>query len=193
MKGWKVFFCLMACFGFLSAEEVGKTEEEPTASKKVVEKKKAAPVRNSFIHFDIGSGPYPLPIPTFAMGYRMQAGHQGLDFTLHASTVVYITQAKLSASYIFYFNPGLHGQIYIGPGIGGSAIFQSSKRYDRCLAALAPELLIGKEYVGRTGSYRLIQMQISFPTYSFGRIRKLKKNQSIIYYPLIVVSYGIGF
>ena len=194
MKVLKVLFFLIGCFSFLSAEEVEEIKVKTVELKKeVAKKKKPPPVRNSFFHFDLGSGPYPLPIPTFSMGYRKQLGHQGIDLTLQASTIVYLTQAKLSAFYIFYFNPGLHGQIYIGQGLGGSAVFQSSKRYDTCLAAISPELLIGKEYVGRTGSYRLVQMEISFPTYSFGRIKNLKKNQRIIYYPLIVVSYGICF
>ena len=182
MKGWKVLFFFMACLSLLRAEE------ETTEQKEIPET-----VSRSLFHLDIGSGPYPLPVPVFSIGYRKQSGHQGMDLSLYASTVVYLTQVKLSASYLFYVNPSLKGQIYIGPGVGGSVVFQSGKKYDRALVALSPELLVGKEYIGRTGSRRLVQMQISIPTYTFGRIRSLKKTDRVIYYPLIIVSYGICF
>ncbi len=191
MNRWKVLFCFVACSGFLQAEEVDSLVEE--SNKETVSSKKSEPIRNSLIHFDWGSGPYPLPIPVLSVGYRKQSGHQGIDLSLHASSILFFTQVKLSLSYLFYFIPSLKGQIYIGPGIGGSMFLQRKASYDKAVVALAPEVIVGKEYIGRTGSRRLIQMQVSVPTYTFGRIRSLKKNQRVIHYPLIVVSYGICF
>jgi hypothetical protein len=196
MKIKRILFCFLACFIALCAEE--PKEEE------VVAKEKPGPVRNSFIHLDMGSGPFPLPLPTFAIGFRKQSGHQGIDLSLHASTVVYITQIKLTPAYLFYLNPGLKGQLYVGAGVGGGVLIQSPKNYDRAIFSLSPELILGKEYIGRTGSYRLFQVQISVPSYNFGKVmhlpnynfeelKKLSKKNRVLYYPLIVVSYGICF
>lgn len=87
------------------------TDEEIVPSKD-----NAAKVQNAFTHLDLGLGPFPLPLPSFALGHRNQWGHHGFNAALFVSTVVYITQLKASMAYLRYFKPNLKSQFYAGLG-----------------------------------------------------------------------------
>ena len=141
----KFLFVFMAFLAPLCAED--DTEFRRTTPK----------FSRSLFHLSAGTGPYPLPIPVLGMGYRKQVGHQGGDLSLRVSSIVYLTQVKLVPSYLLYFNPSEHGQIYMGIGAGGNLFIQSWKKDDPTVLALSPELIAGKEYIGKTGSKRFLQ------------------------------------
>ncbi len=183
MKTVKILLSLVCCFGVVLASDDQDMPEEESAAR----------IRNTYIHIDLGSGPYPLPIPSLALGVRNQWGHNGLDVSLYASTVVYITQAKVTPSYLFYFFPGLESQFYVGGGLGVSALFQSRKHYDQAVMCLSPEIIIGREYKTDLGLRKFFQAQISFPTYVFGRLKTLSMKHHVVQFPLVVLTYGIGF
>lgn len=171
--------CLfLLCFLCLAA--VLKGEEKPS----LVEKR--------LIHLSIGSGPYPLPLPVLSAGYRAQSGHSGFDLTLSMTSVYYLSQIKITPSYLFYINPSIESELYIGLGVqGGSIAVKKSKTVDFFTAS--PIYLFGKEYLGKTGEKRFIQLEVGLPTYNFSKKKGFWSEWNILYIPLICVTYGICF
>jgi hypothetical protein len=147
---------------------------------------------NSFGYLDIGVGPLPLPLPSFGVGYRSQLQHHGYDLSLQVSTVVFVTQVKSNFLYHYYFKPNLNSQFYAGGGLGMSGLF--GHKIHNCIVCFSPELVVGKEYKNESGDRRFAQVQISWPTYSFKHFfdRNFSDCQ-VLYMPLVVFSYGIGF
>lgn len=151
--------------------------------------KKTEVVRDSFGYVDIGIGPLPLLVPSFAVGYRTQKDHHGADISTYVSTVVALTQFKTSALYLYYFKPDLCSQFYIGGGLGVSTFW--NKRFQPAFHRhanpyISPELAFGKQYRNESGDTRFFQTQISWPTIPCGSHRPF-------FMPLVVFSYGIGF
>ena len=132
----------------------------------------------------IGLGPAPIPLPNFGLGYRAQSGHNGVDVSLNAMTVVAVTQLKATALYQYYFKPDLNSQFYVGGGLGLSDIFGSGHH---CMA-ISPEFTFGKQYRNEAKDTRFMQVGVSWPTVNLsGQSRHFLK------YPLVVFSYGIMF
>ncbi len=141
-------------------------------------------VTSSLGYMDIGLGPVPIPLPNFGLGYRFQSDHNGMDLSLHAMTVVAITQLKATALYQYYFKPNLNSQFYVGGGAGVSDIFNRKKHY----FVISPEFVFGKQYRNEANDTRFMQVGISWPTMNLtGHDHRLMK------YPLVVFSYGIMF
>ena len=128
----------------------------------------------------------PIPLPVFAGGYRTQVDKHGLDVSLQASTVVKITQVKTNILYHHYFKPSLTSEFYVGGGIAPGCIFSS----DTTLLTLSPEFVFGKQYRNESNDLRFFQLQASFPTFSIAGDRP---HNSTFLFPLITISYGIGF
>lgn len=176
---------LLTTFG-LSAGELSKDQTSASIDE--------PSVRNSFGHLDIGLGPFPLPLPSFAAGYRNQWNHHGLDVYLSALTVYWATQVKGNAIYNYYFNPKLAAQFYVGGGVGVSTIFLSKTSFKKPVLCISPEFIFGKEYRSETGGQRFFQMQVSVPTIGTHYLNKKSSiNPYTLYYPLVVFTYGIGF
>src|SRR5437879_2065836 len=97
-------------------------------------------VQESFGYSSFGLGPLPVPIPTYAIGYRAQSEHHGVDISLQASTVVVLTQLKPSLLYHYYPNPSYCSQFYFGAGFSPSYVFGSGEH----LCLLSPEFVFGK-------------------------------------------------
>ena len=145
-------------------------------------------VTHSMGYMQLGLGPAPFPLPVFGVGFRAQKDHNGIDASLQISTIVFLTQVKASTLYHYYFTPSLKSQFYAGGGIGLSGIFY--EKYGDCWrnkGMLSPEFVFGKQYLNDTGSTRFFQAQMSFPTFFLGHFHKP------MYFPLVVISYGIGF
>jgi len=171
MKFRSLFFCILSLFGILAAEE------QPVSAQ--------TPVENSFGHFDIGVGPLPVLLPAFTVGHRNQWGHHGFDVSLTLETIVAITQVKVSPMYLYYFTPNLESQLYFGAGIGGSALITT---YAKTGGLISPQFLIGKEYKNKEGGRRFFQAEIAFPSVVFD-----STHAAMCWFPLVVLSYGIGF
>jgi hypothetical protein len=151
-------------------------------------------VTKSYGYLDIGVGPLPLPIPSFGMGYRNQLHHHGCDLSLRLSTIVFVTQVKSNFLYHYYFKPNLASQFYIGGGLGISGLFSNSHKIQNGTMCFSPEFVLGKEYKNESGDRRFAQVQISWPTYSFKHFSDRNFSDCrILYMPLVVFSYGIGF
>ena len=151
------------------------------------------PIRKAFNYFEVGLGPFPAPIPSFAVGHRDQWGHHGQDLSLYASTIVMLTQVKLNALYHYYFKPCIRSQFYIGGGVGISTLIANNSHIKNSLVCLSPEFVIGREFLNQTNDRRFFQMQVSFPTYEVGRLKTLGMHNHVLYYPIVIFSYGIGF
>lgn len=139
------------------------------------------PIRNDYGYAGFGLGPFPLIVPVFSAGYRTQHGHHGADVFGSVSTLVFVTQLKAAAQYLYYFQPDLSSQFYAGGGLGVSTLFKKN-------AYVSPELVFGKQYTTDKGETRFLQAQISFPTF-----RCAPHTHRPFYMPLVVISYGIGF
>ncbi|MBF8262862.1 MAG: hypothetical protein HW387_527 [Parachlamydiales bacterium] len=173
---------------FSSAAMATETTQETPASKEV---------EQSMGYFSIGLGPFPLPLPNFAFGYRNQTGHHGYDVSLQAATVVVATQIKMNALYHHYFKPNLESQFYAGGGLGVSALVGGHNVVTMVdghnVVAISPEIVFGKQYRNKTNDTRFIQAQISFPTVDIGRVHGYYSHDNVLWFPLMVVSYGMGF
>lgn len=143
---------------------------------------KADPVCTAFPYFEMGLGPFPLPVPHFGAGLRSQHDHNGFDLSFRAATIVAATHLKGSALYHYYPKPFLESELYVGCGVGLGALFDHHFSCDEML--ISPEFVIGRRFLNSTCENRFFQMQVSWPTFNFS---------DGFYYPLIVLSYGIGF
>jgi len=143
-------------------------------------------IKQQFGYVSAGVGPLPVPLPVFAAGYRYQIGHHGADLSFQVSTIAVITQIKANCLYHHYFKPNLASEFYVGGGVGPSWIVGSGK----ALFLISPEFVFGKQYRNETGDLRFFQLQASFPTFSFGNNNS---HHQTFKFPLIVISYGIGF
>lgn len=150
-------------------------------------------LRKSYNYFEVGFGPFPLPIPAFALGHRFQQNHHGQDISLYVSTIVAITQVKLDALYHYYPKPNLRSQFYLGGGLGVSGLFATDSHADNHLICLSPEFVMGREFLNKTGDRRFLQMKVGFPTYEIGSLNSLGAHNHVLYYPIVVLSYGICF
>ena len=148
-------------------------------------------VESSMGYFEIGLGPFPLPLPAFGLGYRMQNGHHGLDLPLQVSTIVSITQIKGSILYEYYFKPNLKSEFYVGGGLGTSGLF--THKFHKAQLLLSPEFVVGKQYINEAGDTRFMQAQISWPTFAVYTSSHHKKVSHPFWMPLVVFSYGMGF
>ncbi len=128
-------------------------------------------VEASYRYGCVGIGPLPVPLPLVGIGGRYQKGHHGFDGSLQGFSIILINVAKINANYLYYFNPNLDSQWYIGAGAAlfGVLALDTKKVY------LAPQLVIGKQYTNIHGSVRHFQVEIApyvigertFPTATF--------------------------
>lgn len=152
----------------------------------------AQEVEQSFNYGSVGLGPFPLPLPNFALGRRMQKNHHGADLSLQVNTLVWVTQVKANVLYHYYWKPSLASQSYAGLGVGPSAIFGENQAL-----LISPEFVLGKQYRNEDGDLRFFQGQLSFPTVAYGNswgwCPYSHKSVHVSKFPLLVLSYGFGF
>ncbi len=124
--------------------------------------------------------------PAAGIGYRMQSGHQGLDFSARVSLGL-LAQAKTSVIYLYYPTPYAESQFYLGVGasalyinIYGISFFENQSSY-----GCAAELLFGGEYWNDQDKRRFLQLQVGFPTLYFSSSMSSKG-----YVPVPILSYG---
>jgi hypothetical protein len=140
------------------------------------------PIYDHSGYIDIGLGPFPIPIPVFGLGQRIQWNHHGMDLHMLVSTIVAVTEVKGTAMYLHYFKPSLASQFYAGGGLGAGGLFNN--HHSRAKFLLSPEIVLGKQYINEAGDKRFFQTEISWPTLG---------NHKPFYFPLVVFSYGFMF
>ncbi len=142
-------------------------------------------------YFEIGLGPFPVPLPVFGVGYRFQRGHHGVDVPFQVSTIVAVTQVKSSLIYQYYFKPNLKSEFYMGAGAEVSGLFYN--RHQKTTFLFSPEFLVGKQYINDAGDTRFMQAQISWPTFGIHTSKRHNGVSRPFWGPLVVFSYGMGF
>ncbi len=138
-------------------------------------------VEASYGYLCVGLGPLPIPAPLVGVGGRFQNGHNGFDGSLQVSSILFFSMAKASMNYLYYFNPNLDSQYYMGAGLGMmgvSGLDSGGRMY------FSPQLVIGKQYTNKEGSFRHFQAEIT-PWQLGGRHSEA--------FPTVVLSYGISF
>lgn len=156
------------------------------------------PVCTSFFYGDVGVGPLPILLPTFALGYRTQWNHTGYDASIQVASLGIVTALKGSLLYHYYFQPSLCSQFYAGAGIAGGGVFKSD---GDTFPFVAPEFVFGKQYITDTGGLRFFQIQANFPTFYFQEqthwhewdLVDISWEHNIMWIPVVTISYGIGF
>ncbi len=166
----------------LSAMTTAFANEEPAASANETTR-----VEQSFGYVGLGLGPFPIPLPAFSAGFRSQAGHHGFDVNLQAQTIIEATQLKMNGLYLHFFKPNVASEFYAGGGLGVSTVF--GHHHDHAFL-ISPELVFGKQYRNESDDTRFFQAQMSFPTLPVDSDFHAHR---VFWFPLVVLSYGIGF
>ena len=137
-------------------------------------------VEASYGYVCVGIGPLPVPAPLAGVGWRYQKGHHGFDGSLQISSVLVINVAKINANYLYYFNPNLDSEWYLGAGVGllGTSIITSENRNR---GYLSPQLVVGNQYTNKNGNLRHFQAEISPWLVGGGA------------FPTVTLSYGFSF
>lgn len=145
------------------------------------------PVRQNTTYLSLGFGPIFL-VPVLGINQRIQSGHHGADFSFQFSTIIEGSYLKTNLLYHYYFKPNLRSQSYLGVGMGPGCLFTDNKTY----YTLSPGLVFGKQYQNETSNSRFIQAQLSIPTFYLKQSKSFK-HIKMFEYPLLVLTYGLGF
>lgn len=162
---------------FLIAEQPATPPQELSVPKELT------PVNQAIPYMSLGLGPFPFPIPVFGVGYRKQINHHGFDLSLQGATIVKVSALKLITSYDYYFKPNYSSQFYIGSGVGTGVLFGHDTGF-----LLSPEFTFGQQYQNKSQDIRFFQAQISFPTIGLS-----KHDHDVMFFPMVILTYGIGF
>ena len=131
----------------MTASATAFCNEEPVTEMPVTE------VNNSYNYWGIGVG-----IPTFVsvkLGHREQRNHQGFEYGVGVTPLVYVTEGHIFGSYLYYPNPNLRAQSYLGVGLKTGGFLQMHR--DR-FGYVAPGFVLGREYLSCAGGRRFIQV-----------------------------------
>ncbi|HEX2580013.1 MAG TPA: hypothetical protein VHK67_06410 [Rhabdochlamydiaceae bacterium] len=151
--------------------------------------KEAAPVEASYGYVSLGVGPLPELMPIFGIGGRYQRGHHGFDGSIQFGTLGRsFTVAKENLNYLYYFNPNLNSQFYVGGGIAFTEMW-SCGHMD---VLLSPQAVVGKQYTNKNGGVRYLQVQIDPVFLSLKRAFKDGHLRGSAV-PAVVLSYGLCF
>lgn len=146
---------------------------------------------NAFPYVDVGFGFLPVPSPIVGMGARFQRKHIGLDLSLQAATIIVLTALKENINFIFYPEPDLSSQLYVGVGLGAFEVIDS---HGHIRGFLSPQLLIGKEYVNENGSRHYLQGRIDCPLIRQDWMTSHKyRHGSQKFLASVIFSYGFCF
>jgi hypothetical protein len=172
----KLLLASLLILGSMVAQEMAVSEEQN--------------VNQQFGYVSLGVGPLPVPLPAFSVGYRSQKNHHGMDVGLQTTTMLDVTQMKANLLYEYYFKPSKVSQFYMGGGIGPSVVFGSGDT----AAMISPEFVFGKQYRNESRDLRFFQAQISFPTLLMIKQPSwLRSNPDVLTFPLVLLTYGLGF
>ncbi len=191
MKSKLIFTFLIAAGTLIGQEPSTPPDQEYTPS--LEESSKT--VKQGFGYFSAGLGPFPIPLPAFSGGFRAQSGHNGIDASLQVQTIVAMTELKANLLYHYYPKPSLSSQFYVGGGVGSGLLLANSWFDSNNDFLISPELVFGKQYRNESHDLRFFQMQISFPTFKLAKSHKANNFhvRSTLWFPLTIISYGIGF
>lgn len=111
-------------------------------------------VKNSYTYWSIGAG-----IPTVLstkFGHREQRGKNGFEYGVGVTPLIFIIEGHIFASYLYFPNPNLQSQYYVGLGLRAGGFIKS-----HAFAYIAPGVMLGKDYLTKQQSKRFVQVAIS--------------------------------
>lgn len=136
-------------------------------------------VRHSYNYWGIGAG-----IPSFLsckFGHREQVGSRSFEYGVGITPLVYITEAHLFVSSLYYPRPNLDGQNYIGVGLRGGVFLELNRAK---FGYIAPGFILGRERLTRDGQRKFTQV-----AFGLGALT----TKGLQYFPSISLTFGYGF
>lgn len=136
-------------------------------------------VKNSYNYWGWGVG-----IPTLfsaKFGHREQVGHRGFEYGMGVTPLVYVTEAHLFATGLYYPNPNLHRQTYFGAGLKGGGFLELNRAK---FGYIAPGFVVGQERMG-------CDQQRKFTQVAFGL--GALTTEGFQYFPSINLTFGYAF
>jgi len=112
-------------------------------------------VKNDYSYWGYGAG-----IPTIfsaKFGHRHQLDKHGFEYGVGATPLVYVTEAHLFGTYLYYPKPSLSSQMYFGIGLRGGGFLEMKRAK---FAYIAPGIVVGREFTKRSGERRFIQFAV---------------------------------
>ena len=109
-------------------------------------------VENKFNYWGIGVG-----IPTLVsvkFGHREQKGRHGFEYGVGMTPLVVVTEGHVFGSYLYYPNPDLTSQSYVGVGLRAGGLLDTRHKF----GYIAPGVMLGKEYKAGPKSRRFVQV-----------------------------------
>jgi hypothetical protein len=185
-----IMICLLGFFPLLAQQDDEKNVDSTTD----IKQEQKIDVTKQYPYVSLGVGPLPIPLPVFAIGYTGQKNHHGYDVNLTLATMVEITALKQNFLYRHYFNPSYESQMYAGCGLGVTELLYKHSFAKNFTLALSPEFVIGNQFQTKAKFERFLQTQISFPYLGVNKFAKKKFHKThALWYPVVVVSYGVAF
>lgn len=114
----------------------------------------------------------------------MQNGHHGADVSLQATSLGCWTLVKTNALYLHYFKPSYTSEFYAGGGVTGGRVIGDFGGW-----FTGPEFIFGKQYLNESQDLRFFQAQVTFPTITWMDHHRIE----VTAFPMVVLSYGLGF
>ena len=136
-------------------------------------------VKNSYNYWGIGAG-----IPTFLsakFGHREQVGRRGFEYGVGLTPLIYLTEAHIFASTLYYSNPNLSRQTYLGAGLKAGGFLEINRAK---FGYIAPGFMIGQEQVGYNGQRKFTQL-----AFGLGALT----TKGFKYFPSISLTFGYSF
>lgn len=130
---------LFVCASILSyCEEETNLEEKSNVEISEVHKK--------YGYLGLGVG-----IPTFfsvKLGHREQAHNHGFEYGIGMTPLVVTNEVHLFGSYLYYPQPSMESQMYVGCGLRGGILVKKKKKKEKYkhYEYVAPGLIFGKEF-----------------------------------------------
>lgn len=133
-------------------------------------------------------------LPSFGLGARFQKDSYGFDLSTNINSLIFINYTSLKGVFLFYPRPEKRHQLYfgMGPGLGyhlisvpmGGHYGSATTKY----GDITLEGLVGYEFRHANHIKTFIQLELSQPSYVFGRPKLHNR-----YKPGIALTGGLGF
>lgn len=149
------------------------------------EKTEEATIHSSYTYSTIGIGPLPIPAFTIGVGNRSIIGdNKAIDFGLSLATLIQINAIRGYVNILRYSKQTQKSQFYIGLGGSVGGIFGFSRHVD--CGYVAPNFIVGKEFLNSDGAKRFFQVEVMYPLISI-------THHGVVNFPLFTLKYGFSF
>lgn len=172
----------------LRAEETASSIKQQTQSEQIesksLSKKQPLPeeVSDRYGYFSYGFG---FPRLFFLnIGSRIQEGHNGFEYGIGVTPLVFIYDVHAFVSYLYYPKPNLNSQFYFGLGLSGGYASLVGGQWKDAEGFFAPGFILGKSYKNDNIEKKFVQVSCAPAGYVKGKFRIV---------PSISICYGYCF